>query len=169
VNHRAVIILAIILITPEHASAQVDVIRTVSVPHVKVAVTIDRTSGGEQMLIENFTTDSPYKHSLICISGFHDMKYVLRDSKGTIIPVSSKGGFDRVAGNGDAAVLIGPRGPTPTPDPCKTIGANSQQRRVLISDLYPHLAHGTYTLQVILAPRDSLEQATLAPPFTLTI
>jgi hypothetical protein len=170
VKHSVIFISAIILITQQYGSAQADTVRTASLPHVDVAVTITRTSGGQPMLIENFTTDSPHKHSLCCISGFLDMKYVLRDSTSKIIPVSSKGGADRVAGNGDTGAAFSSNGkPVTTPDPCKTIDSNAEQRRVLIPDLYPQLAHGTYTLQVILAPRDTAERAALSPPFTVKI
>jgi hypothetical protein len=154
--------------------------RSASVPHLKVTVSVERTSGGQLMLVEEFTTDSPYQHSVICVSGIYDMQYLLRDSSGNVISKSQRakeaapifgGGGTPSGPTRVGASPIGPMrvGPSPRPDPCRSIGANRQQRRVVLSELYPNLKHGTYTLQATLAPRDSHDRAVLAPPFRITI
>ncbi|MGP8099148.1 MAG: hypothetical protein ACLQHL_00055 [Candidatus Cybelea sp.] len=128
-------------------------------------VSVERTSGDQLILAEEFTTDSPYQHSVICASGIYDMKYLLRDSSGKAISKSPKAGDAPVWGSGQN--VVGRVDATPSADPCKTVGANRQRRVLLLSDLYPNLAHGTYTLRVTLAPRDSHERAALAPPFVI--
>ncbi len=121
------------------------------------------------MLVEQFTTDSPYQHTVICISGIYDMKYVLRNSSGAVITKSPNAEGGPPFGGGGTPSGPTRVGSTATPDPCKTIGANTQQRRVLLYELYPHLPHGTYTLQITLAPRGTHDQATLSPAFKITI
>jgi hypothetical protein len=139
--------------------------RSASLPHLSVKVSLARTSGGQLMLAEEFTTDSPYQHSVICASAIYDMEYLLRDSSGKAISKSVKARDMPVWSSGQN--VVGPANAARTPDPCKTIGANREERVVALSDLYPHLAHGSYTLRVTLAPRDSHERAVLAPPLVI--
>jgi len=163
------LIMLVAVATPRLGLGQENVVRSASIPHLRVEVSIERTSAGQPMLVEQFTTDSPYQHTVICVSGIYDMKYVLRGSSGAVISKSESAGDAPPFGGGGTPIGPTRAGTTPTPDPCKTTGANTQQRRVLLYELYPHLAHGTYTLQITLAPRGTHDQAVLSPAFRITI
>lgn len=144
------------------AAADESGVRKASLPHLTVSVSLDHASSGEPVLIEDFRTDSPYAHSVFCISGFSDMVYVLRDSNGAVIKQTGTGGMD-VQSGGIGEPVGG------SWDPCKTVGADFQRRVVLLRYLYPQLAPGEYTLYVTLAPRGSPGRASLDPPFTVRI
>ncbi len=92
------------------------------------------------------------------MSGFYDVKYVLRNRSGKIVPTDNqpwKRGSDMIEGGG--GYVQG------APDPCKTSRVGSVTRAVLLSDYYPNLKHGTYTLLMTLAPRNTTARANLAP------
>jgi hypothetical protein len=135
--------------------------RTLSIPGLTVQVSLTRNYAGEPMLIEDFSTNDPKRHSVYCTSGLLDLQYVLRDASGRIVKQdTSEMGSDIVAGDGGYV-----RG---APDPCKTVQSSRSQRRVLLSDFYPNLPHGTYQLQITLAPRGQSER-TQAAPVTINI
>jgi hypothetical protein len=167
---RRAILLAFlfVLAAPQRCLAQESVTRTASVPHLKVTASIERTGTGELMIAELFETDSPLAHTVICVSGLRDVKYILRNASGRIVPMANTENVYDGPPTGSGGVPIGPREPTPTPDPCKTIWDNVAQRKFIFSQLYPNLAHGTYTLRLILAPRGTVDQAALSPPFTIS-
>jgi hypothetical protein len=164
---KAIVILALVAIVAStvvgQAGAQALETRSAAVPHLSVEITVWRLSGGRISLDERFHTDDSSRHSVYCIDGFSDMKYTLKDSQGSVILSSPKGGFDLVAGGGGTPV-----GPGHVANPCSSVQVGFQQRRVLLSDLYPNLPHGTYSLTITLAPRSTAEKAS-AQPITLSL
>jgi hypothetical protein len=147
-------------IVPHTAYAQEGAVRTATISHLKVSVVLSLTSSDRWMLVENFTTDDPKGHSVYCIFGARDMRYILRDSSGKVIPATGRASpdaafvaYQSISGVSNYSEKF-----------CTTMyGVEFQQRRILLDTLYPGLPHGSYTLQLILAPKDSTEQATLAP------
>ena len=104
--------------------------------------------GSQPVLLVTFSTNDPEHHSVYCVNAYRDLRYVLRDASGKVMPVNAdawKTNVDPIYGGG---------GYVPgAPDPCKTVKAPVHQSRVLLRALYPNVPHGTYTLQVMLAPR----------------
>jgi hypothetical protein len=146
-------------ITPHGALAQEGAVRTAAISHLKVSVVLSLTSSGRWMLVENFTTDDPNGHSVWCIFGARDMKYILRDSSGKNIPASGRAEPDAAFNAYQAMSGVS----NYSENFCKAMHVEFQQRRILLDTLYPGLSPGTYTLQLILAPKDSSERAALAP------
>jgi hypothetical protein len=134
------------------------------VPDMTVQISLVYNAG-VPMLMEAFSTDDPNDHSVLCVEGHLDLHYVLRNSLGAVVPINtdeSKMHSDLPPAGGSEGVVPG------APDPCKTLKVAKAERWLLLSDLYPGLPHGTYTLQITLAPRGSASRATAAP-ITLNI
>lgn len=133
-----------------------------SLPYMTVKVTLTHTADGVPRLEEAFSTNDSRNHNVFCISGFLDLKYVLKDAAGKEIPPSKDPwtrGTDMQYSGGMSWNPKGPEGP----DPCKAIRADKAFRVVLLPVLYPNLPHGMYTLRVVLAPRGTGDRATSAP------
>jgi hypothetical protein len=79
-----------------------------------------------------------------CIQPYLDFQYVLRDSSGTSIPPDSKVLSNPPSGISSGSAFL--------PGGCFPKGL-SQNFRVGIGILYPHLTAGRYTLQMTFAPR----------------
>jgi hypothetical protein len=134
-------------------------IRGAALSTVAVKVTLTYTATHEAMLIADFSTKDPERHSVSCLSAFRDLTYILRDESGKVVPGDPeawKKHIEVAAGGGGYA-----RGASP--DSCSKIKVAINERRVLLSYLYPNLPRGTYTLQIGLAPRGSGKLAELAP------
>jgi|GEM_PF-5145824 len=139
--------------------------RTLSVPNLTVQISLVNNYAGQPMLIEDFSTDDPNGDSVLCVAGHLDLEYVLHDSSGDVVPINR----DASKMHSDIPPMGGGGGNVPgAPDPCKTIRIAKTERRLLLTDLYPGLPHGTYTLQITLAPRGSSDRAEAAP-ITLSI
>jgi hypothetical protein len=137
-------------------------VRAASLPYLTVRVALTHTPAGVPRLEETFSTNDPRNHNLYCISGFLDLKYVLRGSAGKEIPASKDPwtrGTDMQYSRG---MSWNPKGPEGS-DPCKAIKTDKAFRVVLLPVLYPNLPHGMYTLRVVLAPRGTGDRATSAP------
>jgi hypothetical protein len=130
--------------------------QTLSLPDLSARVHLVYTSDGRPVLVVLFSTSDPDHHTVACVSAHRNLQYVLRDSSGTIVPVNPDGWKypDGVKSSG-----FGPGG---IKDPCANPVAE-MQIRVLLSDFYPKLSHGTYTLQITVAPRGQSGRAISAP------
>lgn len=133
--------MALVTCVPLQGRAQMGAWRAASVPHLTLRVRLDTDDAGLPKLTEYFSTDDPQNHSVACVSGFLDVSYVLRDRLDRVIPSA----------------------PHPAHNACTTLEQAEATRSVLISNLYPNLASGIYTLQITLTPRDQLERADLSP------
>jgi hypothetical protein len=144
---------------------QTAVSKTVSVPNLTVSIAAHYTAYvNRPVLFEEFSTNDPQNHSLYCVSGYLDVHYILRDSSGKVVPINKepwKMGSDIPYGT-ETGFVPG------APDACKTVKTARAERRVLLTDLYPGLRHGSYSLQITLAPRGRSDHATSAP-MTVTI
>jgi hypothetical protein len=138
---RGLLGVALVTGVPLQARAQMGAWRAASVPHLSLRVRLDTDDAGLPKLTEYFSTDDPQNHSVACVSGFLDVSYVLRDRLDHVIAA----------------------GPHPAPNACTTLEQVDATRSVLISDLYPNLSPGIYTLQITLAPRNQLDRADLSP------
>ena len=146
------------LAVSQPGSAQETTIRTASLPYLTLKVTLFTDNEGKPALYELFSTNDPYKHSVFCMSGFDDVQYLLRDASGQLVAVNKaarKSGSDIISGGGGYAVGA--------PNSCKGIFGERVLRRLALSWLYPQLSPGTYSLQIILAPRGTPNRATLTP------
>jgi hypothetical protein len=140
------------------ALAQEGATRVASVSYFTLRVHLNKNYAGIPKLVEYFSTTDPANHSVACVSAFLDVKYALHDASGKLVPIDQepwKHGLDQTIGS--FGYVAG------EPDPCKTIKQDMAIRTVLITYFYPSLAHGSYTLQVTLAPRGTDSRATLAP------
>jgi hypothetical protein len=135
---------------------------TVSPWTVKVTLTRE-TSPSDFRLVEYFTTTDPQHHTVVCASGFVDIKYVLRDASGTVVP----GVKDPWKMHSDRDYPMS-FSSNETSNGCTVVKIAGATRVVYLSWLYPNLKPGVYTLQIMLAPRGGAERATLAP-FTVTV
>lgn len=135
--------------------------RTLSVPHLSVHISLDYNAVSQPMLIESFSTDDPNYHSVYCMSGYLDLRYVLRDSSGKVVPMNTEPW--KIRGAGDIPYGTQTGHVPGAADPCKTVKVARAYRRLLLHVLYPQIPHGTYSLQVILAPRDRIDRATSVP------
>jgi hypothetical protein len=132
--------------------------RDAALSTIAVKVFLIYNYANQAMIIADFSTNDPNKHSVYCASAFRDLHYTLRDASGRTV----RGDPD--AWRKHTELISGGQGSMPgAPDPCKTVKAAISERRVLLSDLYPHLAKGTYSLQVVLAPRGIAASAAMAP------
>jgi hypothetical protein len=133
---------------------------TVSISFLTATYQLDYLPVGSQpVLLVTFSTNDPEHHSVYCVNAYRDLKYVLRNAAGKVMPVNVdawKTNVDRISGGG---------GYVPgAPNPCSTVKASVHQSRVLMRALYPDVPHGSYTLQVILAPRGGkTAEAAFAP------
>lgn len=133
--------MALVMCVPLQGRAQMGAWRAASVPHLTLRVRLDTNDAGIPKLTEYFSTDDPENHSVACISGFLDVAYVLRDRLDHVVSA----------------------GPHPALNACTTLEQAQATRSILISDLYPNLSPGIYTLQMTLAPRGQLDRADLSP------
>jgi hypothetical protein len=159
----AVCLVALILTASETGLSQT-MLRTLTLPNLSVQIALDHTSDGEPILFETFVTNDPDRHSVYCASGFLDVHYTLRDSSGHVVPAAQqpwKHSSDVPEGTMTGYV-------PGAPDPCTTVKARRSERRVLLTAVYPNLPHGTYTLQLKLAPRGRPDSAT-AEPITISL
>jgi hypothetical protein len=167
-NTRSTLVLgvAVWLFTTNNALAQVSGPVTASVIPYSIKVTILRaTDPIDDVLYETVSTSDPKNHSVYCFDGLRDLEYVLHDSNGEIIPLTStwKDHLDFMS----SFSPYNPKGPN-GPDPCRAIKASETHPKVRLSWLYPSLQPGSYTLQVILAPRGTAGRAT-TPALTIMI
>jgi hypothetical protein len=155
-----------LLLTPSNAMAQFSAPVSASAPPYSVRVTVLRaTDPIYDVLYEAISTSDPQNHSVYCLDGLLDLEYVLRDSSGKIVPLADtwRDHVDFMMNSPP----YNPKGPN-GPDPCKGIRIAETHAKVWFSWLYPSLKRGTYTLQVILAPRGTTDHA-ITPPFTISI
>lgn len=127
-------------------------------PHLTLAVEMTTNAAGVPVVHERFSTLDAWHHSVLCASGFFDIRYVLRDAKGAIVPADSqpwKRGSDYVAG---PVVRVAQGSQL-----CKHSVVPIVNREVLLTDYYPNLKRGSYTLYLILAPRNTSYRAKLPP------
>lgn len=154
------IVMTVILSWNSAAAAQGD--RRISLPFITLQISLSHNYLRDIIIIETFSTNDPVHHNVLCRSGFLDVRYTLRNSAGDIVPVNKEPwtrGSDQVLGS--AANM-------PGADPCATAHTPVSERRVLLSNLYPDLPHGTYSLQITLAPRGRADSVS-AQPITITI
>ena len=134
-----------VISTSDLANAQQTAVsQIVSVPNLAVQISLAYTAYvNKPVLFEEFSTNDPQNHSLYCVSGYLDVHYVLRDSSGKVVPIDKepwKMGSDIPYGT-ETGFVPG------APDACKTVKTARAERRVLLSDLYPGLRHGSYSLR----------------------
>jgi hypothetical protein len=135
---------------------------TVSSWAVKATLTRE-TNPSDFRLLEYFSTTDPQHQSVVCASGFVDVEYILRDASGHVVEGAKdpwKAHSDR-----DYPMSFSSKGPS---NGCTTVGVAGAARVVYVSWLYPNLKPGTYTLEIILAPRGIAGRAALAP-FTIDV
>jgi hypothetical protein len=146
------------IMAPPCVLAQEGAMREASLPYLTLRVHLSQNYAGVPKLVEYFSTADARRHSVVCVSAFFDVRYVLKDGSNQVVPIDKepwKHGSDQISGGGGYA--------TGMSDPCKTIKQDQATRAVLLTYFYPNLAPGLYTLQITLAPRGTNDRATLAP------
>jgi hypothetical protein len=131
---------------------------TAATPYMTLRITVEKNYAGVPMLREDFSTNDPVHHNVLCASGFLDVKYQLKDSAGRMLapdPQPWKRDSDMLQGGG--GYVAG------APDPCKISRVDLVHRGILLTDYYPKLQHGRYTLYVTLAPRGSSYHTAFSP------
>lgn len=140
--------------TAEEDAAQ----RTMSLPHLRLEISLGHNGQEDAVLFEGFHTDDPIHYSVYCRTASLDVQYELRGASGNIIPMR------RPWEPGTEVVLDSGAGYVPDwPDPCKTAMSAKNERKVLLRGLYPGLPHGAYTLKVTLTPRGGRDSAASEP------
>jgi hypothetical protein len=130
-----VIVLLIAAITGGGAAAAPTV--SGSIPFLRLSAYMNKTSGGEPIILETFKTTDPKKHPVVCISSLHDVRYQLITNVGTTVSLHQD--LDIVdPGYQDLTFQPG------APDPCKTRKDHVAYRLVNVVRLYPGLAQGSY-------------------------
>ena len=126
-----------------------------------LAVEMSTNDAGVPMIYERFSTLDAWHHSVLCASAFFDVKYVLRDSAGKIVPVDNQP-WKRASDFEPGGAVRVPVGSSL----CKRSAVPIVNRAVLLTYFYPNLKHGSYTLFLTLAPRNTPYRAKL-PPITI--
>lgn len=153
------------LSVPATALAQIEL--SASTPSVTLRVRVTANYAGEPEFREEFSANDPERLSVLCMSGFYDVRYVLRDPYGNVVPTDNqpwKRGSDMIQGGGGYVSDVNAR----AKDACTSSRVPRVYRAVLLSDYYPNLKHGTYTLEITLAPRGTKDRASL-PPITIKV
>jgi hypothetical protein len=146
-----------LLIVSAAALAQ-EVTHAASAGYVNLAVKLGRAADSKKPALEEiFSTSDPYKHSVYCISSYYDVRYMLRDSLGRVVPTN------KAQWGSEVGPYFSAQGGPGAPDACRTVIASKAVRDVELADIYPALRPGMYTLRVTLAPRNSGERAALSP------
>lgn len=131
--------------------------QTVSVPRVTAKVLVTQANNHSAVIDVRFSTYSRtgYRtsgtYNVNCLSGYRDIRYVLRDSAGKILPMNAN------AWKNHGDILKSYLGT------CKQWPWTTKTSVVSLSDLYPNVPRGRYTLQMTLAPRDLAERASFTP------
>ena len=107
------------------------------------------------LVIAVFTTTDPTKYSVNCLSVYRDVKFTLRDSSGQIMQMDS----DAWKSHADYSTEQYAN------TPCERLPQSwtKKDSRAFLQDLYPSVPHGTYSLEMLIAPHGLSHYATLAP------
>jgi hypothetical protein len=151
---QTVIVLLIVAMTLAPIAAAQTV--SGSIPFLHLSASIRTSSGGEPVIVEIFKTTDPEQHSVVCISGLHDLRYQLVTALGTAVSIRQNLNI----ADTDSQGFMYKRG---APDPCKTRKDGLAGRVIEVVSLYRNLPRGTYKLIITLAPRGRSERAVLAP------
>jgi hypothetical protein len=125
-------------------------------PHLTATVAVGYNINDHHAQIHAyFLTDNGRAYDVNCLSVFRDIKYVLRDASGHIMPIDAAAWKTHI----DTTTEMY------TEYRCQNLPTSSGEKgsQAYVSDLYPSVPAGTYTLQITVAPRNLAESATLAP------
>lgn len=160
----AILLLAAVAICPSGAQTAAPFIldQKVTVSDLSATVTVQRMRFNWIAIGVRFESSS----FVSCLSVYKDLRYKLRDEEGTVVPISQETlnspPFEGATAN---HVTTAKRqdhqndGCAPQPG---MPGVKVIVGRTFLSDLYPHLAPGKYTLHITFAPRDLSGKAELA-------
>jgi hypothetical protein len=146
--------LALIVSAGTTSGQQTPSVETLSIPDVTATIYVTRTASGQPIVIANVSTTDPRDHNVSCFNAYRDLQYSLRDATGKTIPVNTDAWKTNPVTMTQHDI---PQGP------CEKFENTQTQSRALISALFPNLPHGTYELQITLAPRWLTGRATAAP------
>lgn len=136
---------------PQAASHQT---QTVSLPQLTAQISVDYTAVGHRaMIIATFSTSDRRQYNVNCLSAYRDIDYVLRNSAGAVMRIDSNARKNAVVIMTDQETKM----------PCEHMPWTQKQSRALLGVLYPEAPHGTYVLDMTLAPRGRSDRARLAP------
>lgn len=160
----AAIVIATMFVMPSDADESNA--REAEVQGVTVKVTTYYTASDHLGLAVVFHSSDAQRYNVYCVSAYYDLQYELRDEQGRIIPVNSDPSHwhgDIQTGNEEGPFDAPDLSIPEARDPCRRIKVADAYRGVLLSDFYPDLPEGKYTLVIRVAPRGLSEGETLAP------
>lgn len=128
--------------------------QSVNIPHLEAKAWIDYTPySHEAIVFFVFTTDNRDKEKVNCLNAYRDVQYVLRNSQGKVMPQDAEAWKkmpDTVTSQGMGY-------------DCHVLPWTVKNSRAFLNIIYPTVPHGTYSLQIILAPRGSAARAVFSP------
>jgi len=111
----------------------------------------------------NFSAETRSTYPIGCLSVFQDLRYLLRDRMGRLIPID-EGRLHSLRRPYSNFITVNTM-VTPPPDCAQWL---TYTQSITVERLYPNLPDGNYTLELILAPRLRTSQAAFRPfPFSL--
>lgn len=147
-----VALLAISCTSPALAQ-QVITRQTETLSHLTANLSIVYKPDHKAVIIVLFSTDSRSKQNVNCLNAYRDIQYKLRDSSGQVM-------------HGDPAAWTKAYDATFQQyfeHPCDKLPWTEKDSRALLDVLYPNLPHGTYTLEMTLAPRGRSDRVPFLP------
>jgi hypothetical protein len=137
---------------------------TVTIADVAASVSLRQTAREEVQVIVDF--ESP-TYPVACLSPYRDLHFVLRDSQGRLVKINTQtlhqppaegyGTFNHVRSANAGK-----------PYNCSNDKTKKQTTWVRLSQLYPNLSPGTYSLTITFAPQAITQQRSFAP-FTIVV
>lgn len=162
-------VVSVLLVAGAGTSAQ-QLRQSVSVAGVSADISIgsDFQHGGHRVDVVFRQESNNTNVQVACLSVYRDFTYKLADASGHTIAVNEAAIEHPPGGEYTNAIdaFTLPKGRTlPT---CSETHLKAAKRLALLSDIYPALPPGTYTLRMAFAPRGTSQSAQL-PPITFTL
>jgi len=136
--------------------------QTAAIPGVSAEVSVNPNAMGTDYIVRAVFSTSGRSLHAACLSAYRDLRYVLHDATGHLVAVDQNAIKHPPADESTDyySVSTAPAGAATT---CEKSADRQAIRIARLGALYPHVAAGTYTLQLYLAPRGVTDSAAFAP------